>query len=140
MKTIKLKLTDDNQVVILNDPVYIETDEDVEFVVTNPSGKLYFSTGDKNIEIKENRFTISYNQLKEIERLSIVAKTDDALYPKIYPVVGLKLHDVTVLGRTIDERYPDVIQDIYREINTLKRAILELYELYSEKQKEGVIE
>lgn len=139
MKQIQLKLTD-KEAIIVNDPVYIETDEDVEFVVTNPSGKLYFSTGNKNVEIEGDRFVISYDHLKSLDKLNIIVKTDDSLYPKIYPVVGLKLHDVTVIGRTVDERYPDVIQDIYREINTLKRAILELYELYSEKQKEGVIE
>jgi hypothetical protein len=139
MKQIQLKLTD-KEAVIVNDPVYIETDEDVEFVVTNPSGKLYFSTGDENNEIENDRFVMSYNQLKSLKRLNIVVKTDDSLYPKIYPVVGLKLHDVTVIGRTVDERYPEVIQDIYKEINTLKRAILELYDLYDEQQKEGVIE
>lgn len=139
MKEIKLKLTD-KEAVILNDPIYIETDEDVEFVVTNPSGKLYFSTGNKNVEIEGDRFVISYDHLKSLDKLNIIVKTDDSLYPKIYPVVGLKLHDVTVIGRTVDERYPEVIQDIYKEINTLKRAIIELYDLYDEQQKEGVIE
>lgn len=139
MKKIELTLTG-HEAAIANDPVYIEAGEDVEFVIINPIGKLYFSTGDENVEIKGNRFIISYNQLKEIERLSIVVKTDDALYPKIYPVVGLKIHDVTILGRTIDEKYPDVIQDIYNELNTLKRAVIELYDLYQKKEEEGVIE
>lgn len=139
IKQIQLKLTD-TEAVILNDPIYIETDEEVEFVVTNRSGKLYFSTGDENNEIENDRFVMSYDKLKSLEKLNIIVKTDDNLYPQIYPVVGLKLHDMTVLGRTVDERYPDVIRDIYAEINTFKRAIIELYDLYDEQQKEGVIE
>lgn len=41
MRKIELILTD-SEAVIANDPVYIEAGEDVEFVITNPVGKLYF--------------------------------------------------------------------------------------------------
>lgn len=139
MKKIELILTD-SEVVIANDPVYIETGEDVEFVITNPVGKLYFSTGSENYEIKDNKFTMSYNELKSIERLNIVIKTEDEVYPRLLPVVGLKIHDVTVLGRTVDEKYPEVIRALYDEIKTLKRAVVELYDMYAEKEREGVIE
>lgn len=139
MKKIELILTD-NEAVIANDPVYIEAGEDVEFVITNPVGKLYFSTGHKNVEIKDNRFVMSYDELKSLDKLKIVVKTDEELYPRLLPVVGLKIHDVTVLGRTVDEKYPEVIRALYDEIKTLKRAVVELYDMYAEKEREGVIE
>ncbi len=139
MKQIQLKLTD-NEVVIANDPVYIEAGEDVEFVITNPVGKLYFSTGSENYEIKDNKFTMSYNELKSIERLNIVIKTEDEVYPRLMPVIGLKIRDVMVVGDTIDEKYPEVVKALDERIKRLERAVLELYELIQEIKNEGVIE
>lgn len=139
MKKIELILTD-NEAAIANDPVYIEAGEDVEFVITNPVGKLYFSTGSENYEIKDNKFTMSYNELKSIERLNIVIKTEDEVYPRLMPVIGLKIRDVMVVGDTIDEKYPEVVKALDERIKRLERAVLELYELIQEIKNEGVIE
>lgn len=139
MKQIQLKLTD-KEAVILNDPIYIETDEEVEFVITNPVGKLYFSTGHKNVEIKDNRFVMSYDELKSLDKLKIVVKTDEELYPRLMPVIGLKIRNVMVVGDTIDEKYPEVVKALDERIKRLERAVLELYELIQEIKNEGVIE
>lgn len=139
MKKIKLILTD-NEAAIANDPVYIEAGEDVEFVITNPVGKLYFSTGQKNVEIKDNRFVMSYDELKSLDKLKIVVKTDEELYPRLMPVIGLKIRDVMVVGDTIDEKYPEVVKALDERIKRLERAVLELYELIQEIENEGVIE
>lgn len=139
MKKIELILTD-NEAAIANDPVYIEAGEDVEFVITNPVGKLYFSTGSENYEIKDNKFAMSYNELKSIERLNIVIKTEDEVYPRLMPVIGLKIRDVMVVGDTIDEKYPEVVKALDERIKRLERAVLELYELIQEIKNEGVIE
>lgn len=139
MRKIELTLTD-HEAVIANDPVYIEAGEDVEFVITNPVGKLYFSTGHKNVEIKDNRFVMSYDELKSLDKLKIVVKTDEELYPRLMPVIGLKIRDVMVVGDTIDEKYPEVVKALDERIKRLERAVLELYELIQEIENEGVIE
>lgn len=137
MKQIKLELKE-SKAVVINDPIYIESGETVEFIVTNPSGELFFSTGDENTKMIEAKFTMSYEQLKSLTKFNIIQKSG-GLYPDIFEVTGLKIHDITVIGRTVDERYPDVIQDIYRILGTHGKAIIELYDKHKQKEEEGVI-
>lgn len=106
MKEIELILTD-NEAVIANDPVYIEAGEDVEFVIVNPPiGTVYVSTGDNNEEMVDNRYKMSYDDLKHTEKLNIIVKTEDEVYPRLMPVIGLKIRNVMVVGDTIDEKVP----------------------------------
>ncbi|MBY6274246.1 MAG: hypothetical protein CW346_19030, partial [Bacillaceae bacterium] len=72
--------------------------------------------------------------------LNIVIKTEDEVYPRLMPVIGLKIRDVMVVGDTIDEKYPEVVKALDERIKRLERAVLELYELIQEIKNEGVIE
>lgn len=138
MKVINLKLID-NQAMVINDPIYIEHGEKVEFVVTNPDGELFYSTGEKNTKIIEAKFTMSYDQLRSLQKFNIIQK-GGGVYPDIFEVTGLKLHDITVIGRTVDEKYPDVIKELFDNQRMHGEAIIKLYDFLAEKEKEGVIE
>lgn len=138
MKQINLKLKD-NKAIITNNPIYLESNEQVEFVVTNPNGELFYSTGDKNIKIIDGKFPLTSDKLKKIDKLNIIVKGGN-VYPELYELTGLKLHDVTVIGETVDERYPDVIKGLYDELKEVKKAIINLHEEISIIKKEGVIE
>lgn len=83
---------------------------------------------------------MSYDELKSLDKLKIVVKTDEELYPRLMPVMGLKIRDVMVVGDTIDEKYPEVVKALDERIKRLERAVLELYELIQKIENEGVIE
>lgn len=138
LKEIKLLLKD-NKALVINDPIYVEKGETVRFVIINSTGELFYSTGDKNIKIYESSFSLGYDEVKALKKLNIIQKGDN-IYPDIFEVEGLKLHDVMVIGRSVDEKYPDVIQDIYKQLNMLSKAVIDLYDKLDEKEKEGVIE
>lgn len=144
MKTINLKLENNEIKIIDTDTIYLEQDEQVKFKITNQLAKndrLYFSINDKPVEIVNREFVLSYEDIKKQMNLTITMKSDNSIYPTLFILKELKMNDIKVIGDTIDEKYPEIIKKLYDEILLLKKGYLYLYDdLKKHKEKEGVIE
>lgn len=141
MKQVKIKL-DKNKAVIMNkDTIYLEPSDDVQFVVINDISKmdkLYYSLELGSTQsIKDRCFVVNSDDLKD--DIKITLKSENSTFPDFF-VLDLKVKEIKIIGDLLDEKYPDIIQYLFKEIRELKRVNVLLNDRTERLEKKGVIE
>lgn len=141
MKQVKIKLEKNKAVIINKDTVYLEPSEDVQFVVMNDiskKDKLYYSLELGSTKyIKDRSFVVNSDDLKD--DIKITLKSENMTFPDFF-VLNLKVKEIKIIGDLLDEKYPDIIQYLFKEIQDLKRVNVLLNDKVERLEKKGVIE
>lgn len=142
MKQIFIELENDIAIIKNIEPLYLTPEDILEFVIINnieESDVLYFYHKNTKITVDNNKFILSYQEILDNMYIRITWYKKDT-QPKVYMITELRVHEVKVVGRTVDERYPTVIQDLYGEIKDLKTVIVNLYNELENLKKVGVVQ
>ncbi|QVK17714.1 hypothetical protein KHQ81_12815 [Mycoplasmatota bacterium] len=141
MKQVKVKLEKNKAVIINKDTVYLEPSEDVQFIVINDIGKkdkLFYSLELGSTQsIKDRCFVVNSDNLKD--DIKITLKSENSTFPDFF-VLDLKVKNIKIIGDLLDEKYPDIIQYLFKEIKDLKRVNVLLNDKLERLEKKGAIE
>jgi hypothetical protein len=141
MKQIKLLLKNNIVEVLNKDTLYLEPDEDVEIFVQNPvqpGDELFISAGMDTIKVADGRTMINEKLLKD-GNIKFTLKSAKAKIPDFF-VWTPKIKNLKVIGETLDEKYPEIIEHLFKEIQRLKKVNLLLNTRITKLERKGVIE
>lgn len=141
MKKIKLLLKNNTAEVLNKDTIYLAPDEDVEFFVQNPvqpGDELFITAGGETIKVVEGRTVMNERLLKD-SNIKFTLKSAKAKIPDFF-VWKPKIKNLKVIGETLDEKYPEIIEHLFKEIQRLKKVNLLLNTRITKLERKGVIE
>jgi hypothetical protein len=134
MKEIYLELKEGFAIISNKEPVYLEKSDKVKFIINNANNKkLAYVNKAEVVNIKGNSFTLDYNQIKNTMFIRVLCNDE------LYVLRDLKVHEVKVIGDTIDEKYPEVLQEFNCDIKDIKQAIVNIFDILFELGKDGVV-
>ncbi len=143
MKQIKIKLKNNKAIILNKETIYIEENEEIKVVVTNklePGDKLFFNLNDeKSKKVDGNTFHLNEENIRDVKKVKITLQSASKMIPDLF-LLDFKQRNILVIGDTIDKKYPEIIQVLFKEIKELKKVSVLLNDKIERLEKKGVIE
>lgn len=117
------RMSNDNSVTLAAGSIlFVELKSDVGKL--SPDSKWYVVLDGLSLQIQDFKFEIPMSMLTRDNMEFSIVENDGALMPKMWNVEPIRINKVLLIGKMVDEVYPDVIKALYNELSFLKEVIL----------------
>jgi len=137
IKKITVSLEQEKGILLQKDSVVLKDEDVLEITFVPKDPDLILSKWFYSI-VRSNGTTVTHELenlvlsitkdvlLEEILQLKVIMKNEKQIYPTLYIVEPIRVNHVFVIGKTLDEIYPEKITSIDDEIKNLKLALVSL--------------
>jgi hypothetical protein len=146
LKQIRIKLNDKKGTIETDKALIVGPEDKVELLFNiEPSllkNKFFYLVKKADSELQGELKDMKLEVPEHFYRhdgiyITIIMKSEESLYPEQFIVEPIRINNVFVIGKTLDEAYPEKILSIDEEIRNLKIALVSLSERIKELESVG---